>query len=120
MNIKVHTQALNRLFASGLGALICCTALASAASATSAQDRRSVTVFYGDLNLANPVGVQRLYQRIRQAAVQVCDDPRALGPLSLRRSAKRCTEQAVDEAVRSIDNRVLTALHQEKTQRRVS
>jgi UrcA family protein len=118
MNIKVHT--LNRLFAGGLGALICCTALATAASATSALDRRSVTVFYGDLNLANRVGVERLYQRIRHAAIQVCDDPSGFATLSLRRAAKQCVNEAIEEAVRSIDNRVLTALHQEKTSRRLS
>jgi UrcA family protein len=120
MNIKVHTHVLRRLFVGGLGALICCTALASAASATSARERRSVTVFYGDLNLSNPVGVKRLYLRIRRAAFEVCEAPTGLTPPSLKQAARRCVNEAIDGAVRSIDNGTLTALHQDKTQRRVS
>jgi len=114
MSIKVQTEFHKRLVGTGLAALICCSALGSAAAAGTEPTRRSLTVSYGDLNLANPLGVERLYKRLRQAANRVCGDP-----VMVRLSGyAQCTQHAVEEAVRSIDNRNLTALHQERTSRR--
>jgi UrcA family protein len=114
MNIQGKTDFHRRLLGAGLAVLICCSALAGAAGAGTEPTRRSVTVSYGDLNLANPAGVERLYQRLRQAANRVCGDP-----VMVRLSGRaQCTQHAVEEAVRSIDNRNLTALHQERTSHR--
>ena len=119
MNIKVHTELHKRFFGAGLAALICCITLASSAGAGTEPTRRSVTVQYGDLNLGNPAGVERLYQRLRQASARVCEELRTVAPLSASTSYRQCKKQAVEEAVKSIDNRTLTALHQERTSGRV-
>ena len=119
MNIQGKTEFHRRLIGAGLAALICCSALAGAAGAGTEPTRRSVTVSYGDLNLANPAGVERLYQRLRQAANQVCDNLKVYSLAAHSApSYRKCTKQAVEEAVASINNRSLTALHQQRSSRR--
>jgi len=72
------------------------------------------TVTYGDLNLANPQGVEQLYRRIVGAARQVCG---ALDGRSLQEKAQFsiCTKQSIARAVAAVDQPSLTALHAVKT-----
>ena len=71
----------------------------------------SVTVSYFDLDLATPAGVQALYDRMKDAARTVCDSlaTREIGRMGLWRD---CYEQAVDDAVATVDRPALTALYQ--------
>jgi UrcA family protein len=69
-----------------------------------------------DLDLAKSEDVQTLYERVREAANDVCraEARRHLG--NTRRQAplgwtERCAAEAVDAAVREVGNRRLVALH---------
>ena len=64
-------------------------------------------VTYQDLNLKTDAGVQVLYKRIHGAANQVC------GGLEIRdlpglRAHKACVQRAMDEAVATVNNQMLT------------
>jgi len=67
---------------------------------------RSARVAYGDLNLAADAGVSALYLRLRVAARQVCES-------GLFRDVvdRHCASQALDQAVASVGNGRLKALH---------
>jgi UrcA family protein len=77
---------------------------------------RAVKVW--DLDLADTSDVQQLYDRVQNAANEVCRaeirqhrrETRALPPFGW---AERCVKRAVDEAVREAGNRRLAALHQD-------
>lgn len=71
----------------------------------------AVTVNYADLDISRPAGAQALYNRIKHAARSVCAP---LESQQLRRMAlwRECYEQAVANAVATIDRPALTALHQ--------
>lgn len=94
--------------------------LAVASTAVHAADRFSdsepmkKTVTYGDLNLANPQGVQQLYRRIVGAAQQVCDDLNGRS-LQAKEQFAICTKQSIARAVSAVDQPALTALHAIKT-----
>jgi UrcA family protein len=72
------------------------------------------TVTYGDLNLANPQGVERLYRRIVGAAQQVCD---ALNGRSFeeKQQFSICIRQSIARAVAAVDQPALTTLQAIKT-----
>lgn len=72
------------------------------------------TVMYSDLNLANPQGVERLYQRIAAAAQQVCDS-RQGRTLQTQTLDSICTKQSIARAVAAVGQPVLTSLHAVKT-----
>jgi UrcA family protein len=114
--MKTRTCAAARLLRTCL--LAACVATSGGAFAADAGlTHASVKVRYGDLNLSNPEGVARLYARIRRAAGVVCG--MAGGPtVGISRSRNTCRTNAIDNAVRSVDNRILTAMHQQKTTRR--
>src|SRR5580704_10408483 len=82
--------------------------LAVASTAVHAADRFSdsepmkKTVTYGDLNLANPQGVQQLYRRIVGAAQQVCDDLNGRS-LQAKEQFAICTKQSIARAVSAVD-----------------
>jgi UrcA family protein len=97
-----------------------CLAVASTAlhAADQSSDAEPVkkTVTYGDLNLANPQGIEQLYRRIVGAAQQVCD---ALNGRSLQAKEQFsiCTKQSIARAVSAVDQPALTALHAIKSGR---
>jgi UrcA family protein len=69
----------------------------------------TTTVKYGDLNLANAQGIERLYFRIAGAAQQVC---RGLDGHSMEEKVQFsiCTRQSIARAVAVVDQPALTAL----------
>jgi UrcA family protein len=77
---------------------------------------RSKTVKMWDLDLAKSADVQTLYERVQQAANDVCrtevrqyrNDTRRPAPLGWM---NRCVRDAVDAAVRDVGNRRLATLH---------
>jgi UrcA family protein len=72
------------------------------------------TVSYGDLNLTDTMGVQLLYSRLSSAAKTVCDmpDQRELARTAV---AKRCIEQAMVQAINTVNNPQLTQLYLAKS-----
>ena len=95
---------------STLAAIACTFTVGTAIAGPPADAIPSVTVSYADLDLASQAGAQVLYQRIKQAAQTVCA---ALASKQLERQAlwHDCYEQAVANAVATIDRPLLTALH---------
>jgi UrcA family protein len=86
-------------------------AFALSASASFAQiparegEVRSVTVQYGDLNLASEAGSRTLYDRLVVAARQVCPaEAGSLLEISQNLEAQRCIDGAVERAVKEIRN----------------
>jgi UrcA family protein len=93
----------------GLGAI--CLALNAtsvrAADESPAYARASTSVQYSDLNLANPAGVKRLYERIVAASKSVCDSrDRSLKVIAHDRI---CTQLSIARAVKAVDHPELTA-----------
>ncbi|MEM8767259.1 MAG: UrcA family protein [Pseudomonadota bacterium] len=73
----------------------------------------AVTVPAADLNLSEQKGVEKLYQRLKSAARQICGSQsiRGAGSLELSRMNKQCYLEALDSAVHKVDNDKLTLLH---------
>jgi UrcA family protein len=73
---------------------------------------RSVTVQYGDLDIANPQGAQTLYGRITRAAQQVCQMPEdGIGNLS---QVFKCEHKAIADAVTKVGHPELIAVYNAK------
>ncbi len=94
-----------------------CLAVASPAvqAAEKSPDFKSVkTVQFGDLNLGNPQGVERLYRRIVAAAQQVCDSRQGRS-LQAQVQDSICTKQSIAHAVAAVGQPALSALHAGRT-----
>lgn len=78
-----------------------------------ARDRaqRSVRVVYSDLDIEVDSGAEVLLSRIERAAERACGANQGRRPLSQRAASRACVQQAVDQAVSTIDAPRLTALH---------
>ena len=85
--------------------------VAGAAQAQDLSERRSESVTYSDLNVENTAGAKALYRRIEAASRRVCADNDGGGrmPLSERSAYETCRTQAMESALRSINNPYLTA-----------
>ena len=111
MDIKTTSTHLRTVFATA----ILCALSAGLLGVTARADgitERSVTVKYGDLNLAKPEGASALYSRIVGAAHDVCDLP-AEG-LTFRAEAQACREKAIANAVIKVGHPELTAIYNAK------
>jgi UrcA family protein len=86
--------------------------LSSIGNATlGAVEVKSVPVSYADLNLTGSEGQSSLYQRLKVAAGQVCGEAEGRD-LQQVRAQRKCTEEALDEAVEKVGSEGLTAIHQ--------
>lgn len=89
--------------------------LAADATAGGTFEVPSRTISLKDLDLGEPGHLPIMYARVQQAALAVCDSTvRAERRLHRRVPAgwrDQCVRSAVDEAVRSVDDQRLTALH---------
>lgn len=81
----------------------------AAGAATPANNVPSVAVKYSEQSLATDDGVNALYRRIAHAAEQVCPDAVGGGLSALQRQ-KTCRSEAVDRAIRQINNARLLAV----------
>jgi UrcA family protein len=88
-------------------ALVFAALLASPVQAQSTET--SVKVFYGDLDLSKPAGMQTLQRRLRAASSQVCGDSRGALRVNANDPA-RCAQDAVANALAAVtkpQNRVV-------------
>jgi len=95
-----------------LGGVVVLMGIASAAVSASpaSASTRSVTVRYAELDLSRPAGAQVLYNRIQQAALQVCNG--FVGPFSeMHTRASPCYKDAVEHAVAQVNSPQLSAIH---------
>jgi UrcA family protein len=100
-HINVITVTLSSLL--GFGAAIGCASSAHADEAT------EVKVSYADLNLSQPVDVQTLYRRLRNAAASVCSQYQSR-ELAVHHAYTRCYESALESAVAEIRSPELLAV----------
>ena len=90
--------------------------LSSAAAEPAGIDAPTRTVKAWDLDLANTGDVQTLYQRLQDAASELCKEEAERNRHSTRVRAprgwaERCTQDALDAAVRDAGIRRLAAAH---------
>ena len=90
-----------------LATLLC---VLGTAPSWSAPEGPSVTVSFRDLDLSSVAGATTLYRRIQGAARQVCGHA---GSDIIERSIwKSCYRGATADAVRKVNNPLLTAVHE--------
>lgn len=119
INPRIRRTVLTLLAASVIGALGTATASAgtagaaatpAAAAASSPEvETLSVTVRYGDLDLASAAGARELYRRLVVAARQVCPD-RGSREMTMQQIVQSCRNQAIVNAARQIPSPQLAAL----------
>lgn len=99
-----------------VGSSLLSTLAVAANSVTLSDEVPTVTVRYGDLNLASEAGARKLYQRLSVAAQEVCpaQDAHSLALLSYNRT---CRANAIARAVHEINSPRLAALHAEHSNR---
>ena len=85
---------------------------AEAAGVKIDEDRQTMTVSYSPADLRDPAAMDNLYGRLKVAARIVCG-----GDVSGVREVQRvfahraCAQDALETAIKSVDNAALTALH---------
>ena len=89
------------------------------AQADEASSEPSIKVKFRDLDLSKPEGAAALYQRIERSARLVCTDSSSPYDAGRVDTFKRCYEAAIQDAVASINQPQLTALHRAKTEKPV-
>ena len=86
--------------------------ITNAADSIKFNGEKSVTVSYGDLDITRAEGVKVLYRRLKNAANEVCGvhvgDREILGVITVK---NKCVKSAIADAVKSIHNDQLDALH---------
>lgn len=90
-------------------AFVITACLATTAQAQSAIEVTSARVFYGDLDLAKPAGMQTLMSRLKAASLRVCGNSSGERRGTTNDSA-RCAQDAVANALAAVSkaqNRVL-------------
>ena len=110
------TTSLKLLSSFIVGTAASLVSFSSSAADISDGDAISRDVKMWDLDLAKSEDVQTLYERVREAANDVCREEtrrhygntRTRAPLGW---TERCVADAVDAAVREVGNRRLVALH---------
>lgn len=106
MTIRSSHRSTHLTAIIGAVGLLSCVAAATATTADS--DLPKQVVRYGDLNLESTQGITALYQRVHNAAVQVCRplDSRELARLTMW---KACMDGAVSRATTQINVPAFTA-----------
>lgn len=70
----------------------------------------AVTVGFSDLDIARGAGAEVLYQRLRAAARSVCRTADGRN-LNAAVESRKCFQQALDEAVSTVNSAPLTEIH---------
>jgi UrcA family protein len=106
----------------GVAAAAAASLVSFSSVAAEAGDRASHSrdVKMWDLDLAKSEDVQTLYERVREAASEVCRTEGRRHWANTRRAAplgwmERCVDDAIDAAVREVGNRRLATLHSSGT-----
>lgn len=109
--MKTNTSRNTKRFTLATVAALCLSSAAIGAYADeTGNDVPTVTVRYSDLNLGTQAGATVLYNRIRNAAAQVCGDPTSR-ELTEATAAKACIDRAISSSVHSVNNPRLTSVY---------
>ncbi len=114
--IRVCSVTLAALTTVGLGLAF---SPARAANPDPAYTPVSQHVQYSDLNLNSRGGVSRLYQRIEEAATEVCSTESGARSLAEWSHARTCAKASASRAVAEINIAALTAFYTRKTGLRI-
>jgi UrcA family protein len=95
------------------GVLVAAALVAGFATAGQAAEFQQVHVNYGDLNVNSEAGAAALYQRIRNAAEQVCGTF-GVRDLGAEAAAKACKTRAIGEAVAAVHAPALSQIYEGK------
>jgi UrcA family protein len=106
MNSIVKTD--NRTLLAYLAAM--CLASVLVGTNAFADDVRSETVKFADLNVGSQAGVEALYRRIHAAARRVCDQPAGEST-----AIRPCVTKAESQAIGKLNLPLLTAFYQKMT-----
>jgi UrcA family protein len=74
-----------------------------------------IVVNYEELDISNPQGLEMLYTRIENAAMSVCGYDRLHKELSRQRRPATCYQAAVNDAIKQVNQPILTAYHRAKS-----
>jgi UrcA family protein len=88
-------------------------ALTERHAAAAAMETSEIRVRYDRHELGSPAAARRLFGRIGDAALESCGASFSLAEFKTATIASRCWKDAVAEAVRRIDNPLLTAAARE-------
>jgi UrcA family protein len=109
-SVNVNQIGIRRSIGYASAALASWTILTTSAGAADLTSQGpSVTVRYGDLNIARPAGALALYKRIQAAAKTVCPEP-SRGDLERMALDRECIRQAIDAAVRDVNVPLLSEM----------
>jgi UrcA family protein len=89
------------------GAIALCTLQVTAQA--SSEGLPSQKVSYADLDISKPAGAEVLYRRIKAAARHVCA-LNGYGDLRSMQTVNKCTDAAIDKAVKDVGSPALSAL----------
>ena len=89
------------------GAIALCTLQVTAQAADNGPPSKIVS--YADLDISKPAGAKVLYGRIKMAARHVCA-LNGYNDLSSMQSVNKCTDLAIDKAVKDVGSPALSAL----------
>jgi UrcA family protein len=89
------------------GAITLCTLQVTAQAADDALPSQRVS--YADLDISNPTGAKVLYGRIKVAARHVCALS-GYNDLGTMQVVNKCTDRAIDKAVKDVGSPELSAL----------
>ena len=104
-----------KISAGGAALLLALMFTATAGAADHTATASDIAVKYSGEQLGNEADAQALYKKLRSAARAVCDD-NAGGhrTLEVRNRTEKCVTQVRAEAVRKIDQPLLTPVHESK------
>jgi UrcA family protein len=110
------TTSLKWISSLAVAAAVSLVSFSSNAAELADADAPTRTVKAWDLDLAKAADVRTLYQRLQDAAVQVCNaETRQLWQNARARApqgwSRRCAQDAVESAVRGSANRRLASVH---------
>jgi len=112
MTTKAAAKSSHHRRTLALAALSACLIAAVTGAANAAEPVRSVSVAYGDLNLASEQGNSTLYNRIVAAAHQVCGASSVdIRELQFFAEERACETQAIAQAVEQVPSAKLAAIH---------
>ena len=96
-----------------IGSALFMASSAQAAKIKTAEKVDSVSVSLQELNLDNASGQEAAYKRLKRAARNLCGSPnlREAGGLEQAMSNRECFSETLTEAVETLDNRDVSALH---------
>jgi UrcA family protein len=112
MNTITTSASLRGFIASAMFGVLA-TSFATVSTAAEATEALQTIVKYGDLNVSTAQGAAALYSRIRAAAGGVCR-PLDHGDLSSRVHMAACVQQAIADAVTTVDQPALSAVYNAK------